>query len=53
MGNHAAKLFGQDEAEIEVEEYVQGIIAAINEAEREREACWGRFLSYKGDDYAW
>jgi norsolorinic acid ketoreductase len=53
MGNHAAKLFGEAEAEIEVEESVRGIIAVIDRAESDLETYSGRFLSYTGGDYPW
>lgn len=53
MGNSAAKLLGQDEAEIEIEESVQGVIAVIDRAERDRERYSGRFLSYTGSEYPW
>lgn len=53
MGIHAAKLLGQDDADIEIEECVVGIVAVIDKAEREPDAYSGRFLSYSGDDYPW
>lgn len=53
MGNDAAKLFGQHEAEIEVEESVQGMVSVIDGAQQDQEAYSGRFFSYTGDDYPW
>ena len=53
MGNYAAKLFGKDEAEIETKTSVQGIVAVIDQAEVDKTAYSGRFLSYTGDDYPW
>lgn len=51
MGNNAAKLFGVDGAEIEIEDSTKGLIAVIEAAKRETHS--GRFLSYKGGDYPW